>query len=227
MTEIPQIIVAINYVNYSNYLRKRWQEAALRTLANNAPSNVKIVCLNYSDEEVDVPDSFLVLKQLKRDSQKEIGNSRRLPYIKEIFDACSLMSCDVFGYLNSDILVHRKFFDVFKTKKIDAYLFNRVDINEVPIQNFNGYDFKVIWNGHPGFDGVFFRTKWWLKNRNKFHDDLILGEAEWDYYYNKKIQESTDRIYKKRWLYHVFHETTWTLDSRGAKNNRKINGSIS
>ena len=225
--KIPRIVLAINYVNYSDVKKKNWQKIAMDVMVKNSPSNVQLVTFNYKDDEVNVPQQFRVFKMLERNSQKTIGNTRPLPYVKDIFDFASQMNCDVFGYLNSDIMVHKEFFDVFDNyKKIDSYLFNRIDIADVSVATFNSKNFHIVWKDHPGFDGIFFRRKWWLINRKRFNDGLIVGEPEWDYYYNKVIRQSTGQIIKKRKLHHVYHNTIWNLTSNGAVNNRKINGAV-
>ena len=225
--KIPRIVLAINYVNYSDVKKKNWQKVSMDVLVKNSLANVQLVTFNYKDDEVHVPQQFMVFKMLERNSQKTIGNTRPLPYVKDIFDFSSQMNCDVFGYLNSDIMVHKEFFDVFDNyKKIDAYLFSRTDIADVNVGSFNDKNFHVVWKEHPGFDGIFFRRKWWLINRKRFNDNLVLGEPEWDYYYDKIIRQSTGQIIKKRKLYHVHHDTIWNLTSTGAVNNRKINGAV-
>ena len=222
----PKIIVAINYVNYGNKKKQDHQEMALRVLASNRPSNVELVSFNYINENVFPPPCFKVFKMLKRNSRATIHNNRDLPYIKDIFNLCSEMKSDVFGYMNSDILVNRDFFNGMHVNR-DAFLFQRIDIKSIAdASSFNKGHYKVYMKDHPGFDAIFFNRIWWRKNSNKFDGGLIVGEPEWDFYYVKKIRSLSRNFKIKRALYHVFHKTIWTLNSTGSINNRKINGTI-
>ena len=125
---------------------------------------------------------------LQNDSQKKIGNNRRMPYIKELFDICSHMPCDIFGYMNSDILVKKDFFRVFNGKT-DAYIFFKRDIAELSADDFISDKITIVDQSPCGQDAFFFRREWWLKNRHFFPDDLILGETEFDTCYNSIIQK--------------------------------------
>ena len=99
------LVIALNYVGYSDLKRRAYQEIAMRILDANKPWNCMVHVFNFPWETVHVPDRFTVSKTLSRNSKETIGNTRNLPYIKEIFDACSQLPCDVFGYVNSDILL--------------------------------------------------------------------------------------------------------------------------
>lgn len=220
------IALAINYVNYSDsslYMKRKGerQKVALDVLEENSPSNVGLFTFNYKGEKVDVSKRFHVLKKLQRNSQKEILNDRPLPYVKELFDLCSEIYCDAFGFMNSDILLTKDFFDLFD-RSIDAYVFYRTDISEVTVGSFNKKEFRVVDPNHAGNDAFFFRRDWWLENRKHFHDDLILGETEWDTCYREIIKRIAPRHMIKRSLYHVYHDAKWKLDSKGALNNLNI-----
>ena len=216
------IVTSINYVNYADSRKTNLQRVATEVMSERDAPNVRWVSLNYIGEKADVPPSFEVHNVLKRNSKQTIRNDRELPYVKDIFDCCSKMDCKYFGYLNSDILLPEDFFDVFDEEK-NAYMFRRKDITSVTKNTFAEKKFRVLSENHLGVDGIFFEREWWIKNRNQFSDDLILGEPEWDLYYERKIKSTTKDYIIERNIFHVFHETTWTLKSPGAKNNRKIN----
>ena len=184
--------------------------------------NIKLFTFNYEDDVVNVPRNFRVLKTLRRHS-KDIGNDRDLPYIKEIFDNCSLFECDVFGYINSDILLDKSFFNLFK-ESIDAYVFYRKEIIDTKSHDFINGDFEYVWGGdkHVGNDAIFFNKDWWIGNRHKFPDSLILGETEWDTCYRRIIKGESNNFLMERSLWHVFHHTNWKLDSKGALNNISV-----
>jgi len=213
------INLAINYAQYSDVKRRKYQASALSILEYNKPDNVNVISFNYPDENIHCP--FMVSKSLKRDPVKDFGAERRLPYIKEILDLCSETNCDILGYINSDILIPSSFFDIFLESK-DAYLFSRVDIDEVTPRQLNEKKFRVIWNEHPGCDGFFFKKEWWLDNRSKFNDDLIIGEPKIDDYYMLLIPSLTKNYIFKRLVYHTYHETIWSALSVGGKHNTKI-----
>lgn len=223
----PHIIVAINYVNYNDPDKKKWQKNAINTLLTNKPSNVEIVSFNFPDEEIKLPSEIRVFKTLKRNSRKVLGNNRDLPFVKEIFDQCAQLRGNIFGYINSDILIPKDTFNLF-TWQNNVYLFQRTDISDVSVKQYNNRKYKKVWDKHPGFDAIFFRKQWWNQYNHKFNSELVLGEPEWDYYYYKRIRRITKlkKVLVGRHIDHIFHKTIWTLNSKGAINNRVINGSI-
>jgi len=225
------IAVCINYVDYSTSSlelkrKKKRQDVAIEVLADlkrNEPDgiNIGLLSLNFSDDKVDLPDEFRVLKKLKRDSKKEIGNNRRLPYLKEIYDISSMVYCDYFGFMNSDILLKGDFFKLFESKA-DVYILYRTDIEEVSRESFDIDCFRVLSHDHAGNDAFFFRRQWWIDNKKHFPDDLILGETEWDTVYRELSVRLTKNHHISRDLFHVYHDAKWNLTSPGAKQNIKI-----
>lgn len=222
-----KILVAINYVNYSNEHKKYVQNMALSVLDKNKPLDCSCISFNFRDEKIFVPPSFSV-QYLERDSAKIIGNNRQLPYIKEILERCYEGNSDIFGYVNSDILLNRRFFGLLDGK-YDAYLFQRVELEEANVnsdiftaKNFSTKKLFIKQEDHIGFDAMFFDRKWWDKNRKKFHDDLILAEPFWDLYYHKIVVGNSKNVLIDRALYHIYHPTTWSIKSKGAINNNYL-----
>jgi len=220
------IVVAFSPVNYKDERRRKAQEVAVRVLSH-APSFVYPVAFDFLKdsspisvvEECNIP----TLNILKRDSVKTISNTRRLPYIKEILELCSKIDCDIFGYINSDILVDENVYqNLFEDK--DAFIFSRSDIGEVSVEDFLAGKSKVIYGGdkHIGADGFFFNKEWWLKNRQRFPSGLIIGSTEWDTCYRYIIKKLTANFVESRSLYHVYHNQTWTTTSPSALNNIAI-----
>lgn len=220
------IVVAFSPVNYKDERRRKAQEVAIRVLSRS-PSFVYPVAFDFLKdsspfsvvEECNIP----TLNILKRDSSKTISNTRRLPYIKEILELCSKIDCDIFGYINSDILVDENVYqNLFEDK--DAFIFSRSDIAEVSVEDFLSGKSKVIYGGdkHIGADGFFFKKEWWLNNRQKFPDNLIIGSTEWDTCYRHIIKKLTTNFVESRSLYHVYHNQTWTTTSPSALNNIAI-----
>lgn len=217
-----RMVIAINYVNYSDPYKRRLQDTAINILDRVSPPDVMLTSFNLPEDIVNVPAHWRAFNNLKNNSKKIIGNDRSLPYIYEIFDACSQLKwCNSFGYINSDILINKGFFDLF-SNDIDAYIFYKKDIEEVNYDKLMSGNFHIVWSDPPGQDGFFFKRTWWLKHKNLFPKELILGETEWDTCYNSILQYTTKNIMIKRALYHVYHERKWNLTSPGAKNNIAI-----
>lgn len=220
------VLIAYNYVDYQNQRLKSNQTRALGVLSL-LPSNFHIVSLAF--EKAKKPQQLLEFPRvmhmplLKRNSAWEIGNSRNLPYIKEIIDVCSGGRYDIIGYINSDILLGKEFVSCLDGKH-DAYVMARSEIAEVAPEEFASGFKKVIYGGdkHPGADGFFFSGSWWNKNRNLFPEDLILGETEWDTAYRHIIRTKSKNFVEKRCIYHVYHDSQWNNESIGAKNNIQI-----
>lgn len=215
-----KITLAINYVNYDNPSKKKRQDVALSVLLKNKPKNVFLASFNLVDEEVDTPPKVRVFRMLKRNSQRELGNNRPLPYIKEILNLCSQSPCNVFGYVNSDILLSKDFFHILENS-YNAFIFYKKDIEKVDVKDFPN-NIKIVDATPCGVDGIFFNKKWWFLNSHLFPNDLVLGETEWDTVYNSITQKVAKKYYLGRDLMHVVHERIWTLDSRGAIHNTLI-----
>ena len=214
-----RIVIAINYVNYSDPRKRQLQDRAISILDRVAPPNVTLISFNLPEDVVNLPAHWRNFTNLTQNSQKIIGNSRPLPYIYELFDICSkLQRYDIFGYINSDILINKDFFKIF-SNDIDAYVFYKRDIEEVTYEKLMSGNFRVIWADPPGQDGFFFKRAWWAKNKKLFPKELILGETEWDTCYNSILQYTTKKLVIKRALHHIHHDRKWNLTSNGAKNN--------
>lgn len=220
---MQKILVAFNYAFYKDPAKAKRQEIALEVLRMHSERGIQVASFNYKTEKPDLPCTLVIKNILQRNSQETIGNNRPLPYIKEILDGCLEIDCDIFGYMNSDILLHPDFFSIFDAKK-DAYIFYRREIADVSAEAFMNCNFKSIWGGdkHPGNDAFFFRKDWWEENRDEYPDDLILGETEWDTVYRVITKNLTKKCLEFRELCHVFHQAKWSLDSKGAINNIKI-----
>ena len=221
MAKPLKIVLAINYVDYADIKKKRWQKTAIDVLVHNAPQNVMLISCNSPGERTDLPGRFRVFEALERNSSDIVDNTRPLPYVYDVLDTCAQIKCDVFGYVNSDILLNPKFFTLFQPG-IDAYGFYKRDIEDVDVKKLNSGKFHVVCDKPDGVDGFFFNRVWWLHNRTLFPKDLILGETEWDTCYNTILQKECENYFIARALHHTYHDRIWDLDSPGAKNNIKI-----
>jgi hypothetical protein len=217
------IAIALNYVDWHDPKKKKYQSTAMEVLRENMPDTISVYVFAFPWENVVVPSGFTVRKTLRRNSRQLLGNNRDLPYIKDVLSQCrALSNSEFFGYANSDILFSRDFFKVFGDD--DAYIFYRQEIAETNVEQFNRGDYHKVWGGdkHPGNDAFFFKSAWWDKNESLFPDDLVLGETEWDTCYRSIIVAETGRYYCGRDLSHTYHDQVWTTTSHGAANNVRI-----
>lgn len=221
-----QIVVAINYVDYKDPRRRMAQDMALHVLSLRPGTNISLVSFDFPHApKPKIFDEYKIehLPILKRDSSVELNNTRRLPYIKEILGYCNKIKCDVFGYINSDIILIPSVYDLLQLD-FDSFMFSRSEIGETDIDSFRDKPVKVIYGGnsHGGIDGFFFSRRWWNINHGKFPDNLILGETEWDTCYRMIIKKIGCRYVEARALYHVYHDAKWDINSPGGQNNIKI-----
>jgi hypothetical protein len=227
---MKQVVIAISCVDYKDIRRFKAQEVALQSLNFRPKELVSVISLSFvNDPKPKVLDGLDIhyLPILKRDSSVLLNNPRRLPYIKEIMDICAKTKCDVFGYVNSDVLLPPDAYQMLQMD-FDAYIYSRSDIGEATIDDWVEGKFKVIYGGnmHSGADGFFFRKSWWNVNRNKFPDDLVIGETEWDTCYRLLIKKIGCRYLEARMLYHTYHDAKWDKNSPAGANNTKILGEI-
>jgi len=216
------IVIAFNYVDFQDQKKRDRQITAMRVM-DNSPEWAFPIALGFDGDAGADKYGIHTFNVLRRNSRNDMGNTRDLPYIKEMLDWAAKIECGKIGYINSDILLGDEFYEAIQGD-YDAFIFPRSDIAETNSTKFCRGDFKVIYGGdqHIGADGFFFDKTWWLNNRDLFPDDLIIGETEWDTCYRKIIADATDNYLEKRVLYHVYHDAKWTLDSPGAKNNIAI-----
>jgi hypothetical protein len=221
------ICVGINYFE-GNESQKERNLMALEVLSRHK-DKIEVYSFNYEDDiEYKILKKYGVKQEniLKRNSYKEIGNSRPLPYIKEILNCCHSKRSEIFGFINSDILLNEKFFKTISN--FDAYIMPRSDISTLSYIEFFKNNYRVIYGGdqHLGADGFFFSLKWWEENNHKFPEDLILGETSWDVVYRTIIKKECNNYIEKRCLYHVYHNPNWNNNTNGARNNLKIRKEI-
>ena len=217
------IIIAFNPVNFKDEQCICRQNTAIEVLSMAPQGIIPLAIGFYGDSKNEFVES-LGIKQinvLKRDSQKEIGNDRKLPYIKEIFDILCKIDCKKFGFINSDILIDKKVYNTIE-KKSEACIFSRREIKPISTDQFINNQIEILSDEHGGADGFFFDREWWLNNRHLFHDNLICGETDWDNCYRDTIKKYSNNYIEDRSLYHVFHSAKWTTKSKGAINNIKI-----
>ena len=220
---MKSVVIAFNYVDFKDPKKKDRQLTAMRVL-DATPDWIYPIAFGFHGDSTSAdPYGIHTLNLLRRNSKKTISNTRDLPYIKEILDLASKIDCGKIGYINSDILVGDEFIETIQ-EDADAFIFPRSDIQEINSTKFLRGAQKAIYGGdqHIGADGFFFDKKRWLKNRDEFPDDLIIGETEWDTCYRRLIARHSSNYIEERVLYHVYHDAKWGVTSPGAKTNIKI-----
>jgi hypothetical protein len=231
---MKQIVIATNYVDYTDKRRRMAQDVAMQVLSMCPRNQVSLISFDFKGAPEPLLFSQLTYSKihhmpiLKRDSFVELDNTRHLPYIKEIFDNCCKIKCDCFGYINSDILIPSSVYNILELD-FDAFIFSRSEIAETDLDSFlSPKRPKIIYGGnsHEGADAFFFKKEWWNVNKNSFPNDLVLGETEWDTCYRLLIKKIGARYVEARALYHVYHSPKWDVNSPAGINNRKILNTI-
>ena len=213
--------IAFGYVPYRDKRRQITQDVAIECMLR-LPPEYKVFCVGYENDE-SAPYDVEQLNVLTRNSQETIGNSRPLPYIKDIICAIEKQPYDYIGYVNSDILLGDKWLEVMQFN-VNAHAQSRYEIGEIDVDGFLSGKARVIGGGdkHEGVDGFFFKRQWWLDNKHLFPTDLIVGEGEWDTCYRHILRRFCVDRHESRSLYHVYHDQKWNMTSSGFKNNADI-----
>ena len=210
-------VVGFSYVPYISEERRDAQSVAIRSLLRYP--NIIPVALDFKGTKESEELKSLGIRKLnllERNSRKELGNSRDLPYIKEIFDILSKIKCDNIGYANSDIMFTEKTSKVLGID-FESYLFSRVDVT----LDINEHTRNKLVLNHSGMDSWFFNKFWWVNHNRLFPNDLVLGESEVDTCY-RHIAKKNSFYVETRDVLHIKHESQWNLKSKGAINNIQI-----
>ena len=225
---MKNIVIGTTYVDFKSQGkpdRANQQSVAMQVLSE-LPSWVYPVAITSNKDsefeelkELGIPQ----LRLLKQDTTQKFGNVvKPLPYVKDIMEILQKIDCDIFGLINSDILITEKVCHYLQ-KDFETFVFQRSDIEKIDKEEFQEGLFKFIQDGniHVGADGFFFQRWWWLKYKNMFSSNLVYAETEWDTYYRRVMAEKS-KCMQSRCLYHVYHEQTWNTWGILAQNNIKI-----
>ena len=160
---------------------------------------------------------------LNQDAVRTLGVTRRLPFLKEFLDYMSGRLCDVFGYVNSDILLDSAAMNVLRQVH-GAWALSRYDIADCTYEQFKRKQFKIESYCHSGFDLIAFTPGWWAAHRNRFPDGFLIGEAVWDNYYATTIHRlDPSHTYSSKLLYHRPHPGgSWSPGSPEFKHNDRV-----
>lgn len=187
--------------------------------------NVKMYNIQFADDAENWnPDNTIEnIHEYKRSSKDILPNyDKKLPFVRDGFDILSKTDCDVFVYINSDILITDRLIKyILSTPDLQATTSQRLDIK--PINNLNepilAERFEVA-----GFDTFIFNKQWYLKHRVLF-EDFLLGKVYFDHAYAAiiKIFGGNHKIlnYLPNHTAHIFHGHQSHIDDDGNFHNKK------
>jgi len=176
------VSVAVNLVPYSNSERCRQKSQFVAFTSIKAELEMYPFCFEGEVKYISNAYSLDPLL-LKRNSQKEIGGGRQLPFIKEMIKeiidphwcCVDLGKNEWIGVINSDILITLKFLPKIKAiePEIHAVAVHRTDVNQF-------FKDPPVKSGilHNGVDAFFMRYHVWKKWFDDF-PDWVLGEPGW------------------------------------------------
>lgn len=151
------------------------------------------------------------------------AGGRPLPYLRDVLDAgASVLDCDVFAYLNSDLLMDRADAELLKSGAAKAYVLKSHEIEACSFEDFEARRFKIDVSPRPGFDAVAFERGWWQSGgRAHFPAGFILGEWRWDTAYDAIVRTLPQGL-SACGTYHRKHVSAWKPGSAGGKHNEAV-----
>jgi hypothetical protein len=189
-------------------------------------NNVKVFNIQFEDSLETFNNDVTIenLHVLKRSSKNILPNyDRKLPFVRDIFDALAKTDCDIFVVINSDILITDNLIMYIEKNNIQtATTCQRLDINNITSLNDQiiGQRFEIA-----GFDGFIFNKNWYIKNQIIF-EDYLLGKVYFDHAYALliKIFGDNQKIlnYSPTHIAHIFHGHGSHVEDPGNLYNKDI-----
>jgi hypothetical protein len=210
--------------DYTDAARDQHYRECLQCLLDNKnPQDTVQVFIHEGATLRPQPEGVTVCPVLKRHAVSELGVKRDLPFLKELLGTMAQTPCDLFGYLNSDILMDKACMHLLRNGK-GAYAFSRYDIAPCSYADFQAGNFKITHYAHSGFDAVFFTPSWWRRYSQVLPYDLLIGEGVWDNYYDSAIRAVTPKqSYSGKHLYHREHVGgSWSPSSLEFESNDRV-----
>ena len=135
-----------------------------------------------------------------------IVQNTKYPLVNKLFDSLASTECDVFLFLNNDIIVNTTLFKLLNDS-YETYAASRAHLYELTSLNntLNIESYSVH-----GFDLFGFKKSWWLINQKLF-PDMYLGRSYWDtVYFTKCATSSNINIINKLppVIFHIEHQST-------------------
>jgi hypothetical protein len=168
LIRIAHLINPVNVTESSNFYK--YQQITFKSIVEalnytKSVSDIKLFYTKFSDEIIDIPDTFTQLSDLQGSifdvTQKM--HDKKLPFIKEIFDKFKETgSPDYYIYTNADIALMPYFYEVLKEyilKGHDAIVINRRRICSLHAETTSLSElYANIGKSHPGFDCFIFKA---------------------------------------------------------------------
>jgi hypothetical protein len=139
-----------------------------------------------------------------------IQHDTKYPFVNDILNVLSETDCDLFCFLNSDIVLNTNFFN-YLDNKYDTYAASRAHLYELNSLN---EPLKIEGYSVHGFDLFAFKKDWWLKNKSIF-PDMYLGRSYWDTVYFTKCATKSNILIMNKLppvIYHPEHHSTAAHD---------------
>lgn len=167
----------------TNYFGENLRQSLARqthSIIQQKHKNVLMYNVQFADElNSNNPDKTIKnLHVLTRSSKDVLPNfSKKLPFVKDIFNALADTDCDVFVFINSDILITDNLINYIKNVQLLSTTCQRLDID--PISDLSdiitGRRFEIA-----GFDAFIFNKNWYITHQVLF-EDFLLGRVYFDH----------------------------------------------
>lgn len=182
----------------------------------------------------DLIPNYIDIKDLTRNSQTELNDSRSVPFVTDLIDEAvkNKKETDVIVFTNTDICFAKDLIDEIKRQtnsleKECAYgarhEFDR-DL-ESPLETSTDIKKLLKHTVLGGGDIFVFTVNWWQRNRNRMKD-YVLGCQWWDTAL-QKIMDTYKCPVLKNVIYHRTHHSFWyqgsnQTENKGQQHNYKL-----
>ena len=192
-----KISIGINGFKQEKELTER-EKLCLESLrkCNQIFSNIKLFLIKDKKDNIVYKD-FDTL---------EIAHDTKYPLVNKLLDCLSETECDLFVFLNNDIILNSSFFKLLNPC-YETYIASRAHLYELNSLN---EPLKIESYSVHGFDLFAFKKCWWKKNKNIF-PDMFLGRSYWDIvYFTKCAMHSNHLTINKQppVIFHIEHQST-------------------
>lgn len=225
VTEILEIIGALPIKEHAHFPRRIFHvyskmnvngETGRRNAFAESTWNLEYNKANW----VPVP---ILDEQLPR-SSKAVGDSRGVPFIKDLVDKASEMAQD------DDLIVLTNQDTCFSVGLTEAIL---CEMKHVPAFSAHRHDFKhrlfefytpleaIRGNWYCGCDLFCFTKGWWVANRDRY-PDMFLGTEAFDWILRELIKLTGGSEWHGGMLYHEAHNAFWNHPSNKNSNPAQV-----
>lgn len=167
----------------TNYFRENSRQTIARlthSIIQQKHECVTMYNVQFADEkESSNPDATIINLNLLTRSSKNIlpKYSKKLPFVKDVFNVLASTDCDVFVYVNSDILITDNLINYIKNNPSVTTTCQRLDIDPITTlsEPIVGRRFEIA-----GFDAFIFNKNWYVAHQFLF-EDFLLGKVYFDH----------------------------------------------